>query len=88
MIRKFKQITHYLNYLFGSTSLLDAQLRLFNLMLGANIIKGGIYWYDAVVNHAGDGSGRAVRLMVTSALMIFYYVNFQISSFGVYTMQY
>lgn len=71
MIKKFKHIANYLTYLFGGATLLDAQIRLFNLMLGANIIKGSIYWYDAMINHAGDGSGRAVRLMVTSTLMIF-----------------
>ncbi|WP_162618722.1 ATP-binding protein [Pedobacter yulinensis] len=54
----------------GGTSLLEAQLRLFYLMLGANIIKGGIYLYDAVYNHAGKGSVRSIRLMVTSALLI------------------
>jgi len=39
-------------------------------MLGANIFKGAIYLFDALRNHQGDGSGRAVRLMVTSAIMI------------------
>lgn len=54
----------------SDTSLLRAQLRLFTLMLCANIIKGGLYLYDAVINHANNGSGRAIRLMVSSALII------------------
>lgn len=39
-------------------------------MLGANVVKGAIYLYDAVSNHHGDGSGRAIRLMVSSAVII------------------
>jgi signal transduction histidine kinase/CheY-like chemotaxis protein len=70
-MRKLKRLALYLNELLGSASLLDAQLRLFTLMLGANIVKGSIYLYDAIANHAGDGSGRAIRLMVTSTLLIF-----------------
>lgn len=54
----------------GSTSILKAQLRLFYLMLGANVFKGFLYLYDAISNHAGDGSGRALRLIVTSIILI------------------
>ncbi|NNU34065.1 hypothetical protein HK413_07685 [Mucilaginibacter sp. S1162] len=66
-----KRLALYLNNQLGSASLPDAQLRLFTLMLGANVVKGSIYWYDAVVNHAGDGTGRAIRLILTSILIIF-----------------
>lgn len=54
----------------ANNSLLEAQLKLFYLMLGANVLKGAIYLFDAVTNHQGDGSGRAIRLMVTSVLMV------------------
>lgn len=54
----------------GSTSIFEAQLKLFYLMLGANVFKGGIYLFDAYHNHQGDGSGRAVRLILTSILLI------------------
>lgn len=53
-----------------STSILTAQLQLFYLMLGANVVKGFLYLSDAINNHHGDGSFRAARLMVTSILMI------------------
>ncbi|MBB5438130.1 signal transduction histidine kinase/CheY-like chemotaxis protein [Pedobacter sp. AK017] len=53
-----------------STSILEAQLKLFYLMLGANVFKGGIYLYDAYHNHQGDGSGRAIRLILTSILLM------------------
>ena len=52
------------------TSLTDARLKLFYLMLGANVFKGLIYLYDAQYHHHGDGSSRAIRLIVISALMI------------------
>lgn len=39
-------------------------------MLGANVIKGGIYLFDAYSQHHGDGSGRAIRLMLTSILLM------------------
>jgi signal transduction histidine kinase/CheY-like chemotaxis protein len=54
----------------GSTSIFEAQLKLFYLMLGANVIKGGIYLFDAYHRHQGDGSGRAIRLILTSILLI------------------
>lgn len=43
---------------------------MFYLMLGANVFKGGIYLYDAYHSHQGDGSGRAIRLILTSILLI------------------
>ena len=52
------------------TSLTNARLRLFYLMLGANVLKGVIYVCDAQYHHQGNGSFRAIRLMATSALMI------------------
>ncbi|ETZ20903.1 ATP-binding protein [Pedobacter sp. V48] len=54
----------------GSTTIFEAQLKLFYLMLGANVFKGGIYLFDAYQYHQGDGSGRALRLILTSILMI------------------
>lgn len=39
-------------------------------MLSANVLKGGIYLFDAYNRHHGDGSGRAVRLMLTSILLM------------------
>lgn len=53
------------------TSLFQAQIKLFYLMLGANVFKGLIYLYDAIENHQGDGSFRAIRLMVLSVVIIF-----------------
>jgi len=55
----------------AETSLHEARLKLFYLMLGANVLKGAIYLFDAISNHQGDGSGRAIRLMVTSTITIF-----------------
>ncbi|CAM3773823.1 ATP-binding protein [Mucilaginibacter galii] len=55
----------------AKTPLQEAQLKLFYLMLGANVLKGAIYLFDAISNHQGDGSGRAIRLMVTSTITIF-----------------
>lgn len=60
-----------LNASATETSLFQAQLKLFYLMLGANVFKGLIYLYDALANHQGDGSYRAIRLMVTSIIIIF-----------------
>ncbi|MEO5910887.1 MAG: ATP-binding protein [Pelobium sp.] len=60
-----------LNASVTETSLFQAQLKLFYLMLGANVYKGLIYLFDAVANHQGDGSNRAIRLMVTSIIIIF-----------------
>jgi len=47
-----------------------AQLRLFYLMLGANVLKGMVYLADAVGTHHGQGSMRALRLIITSLLLI------------------
>jgi signal transduction histidine kinase/CheY-like chemotaxis protein len=54
----------------GSTSIFEAQLKLFYLMLSANVFKGGIYLFDAYNRHQGDGSIRAIRLILTSVLMM------------------
>ena len=54
----------------GSTSIFEAQLKLFYLMLSANVLKGGIYLFDAYNRYQGDGSGRAIRLILTSVLLI------------------
>jgi signal transduction histidine kinase/CheY-like chemotaxis protein len=70
MAKKISRALQFINNTTGDTSLLDAQLRLFYLMLAANIAKGAIYLYDALSRHASDGSGRAIRLMVSSALII------------------
>lgn len=53
-----------------SSSIITAQLRLFYLMLGANVVKGGLYLIDAVWRHQGAGSGRALRLIFFSLLLI------------------
>jgi signal transduction histidine kinase/CheY-like chemotaxis protein len=55
----------------AETPLHVARLKLFYLMLGANVLKGLIYLFDAISNHHGDGSGRSIRLMVTSTITIF-----------------
>jgi len=52
------------------TSIQAAQLHLFYLMLGANVLKGAIYLSDALLTHQGDGSGRAIRLIVSSVFII------------------
>lgn len=67
--QKLTQIKSYLIPI-GSTSIFEAQLKLFYLMLGANVFKGGIYLFDAYNNHQGDGSGRAFRLIFTSLLLM------------------
>ncbi len=67
---KIRSATRYLNDWSGSQTLLNAQLKLFTLMLAANLVKGGIYLYDAMTRYNGDGSGRAIRLMVSSVLII------------------
>ncbi|UEG54629.1 response regulator [Mucilaginibacter daejeonensis] len=67
---KIRSATRYLNDWSGSQTLLNAQLKLFTLMLAANVVKGGIYLYDAMTRYNGDGSGRAIRLMVSSMLII------------------
>jgi signal transduction histidine kinase/CheY-like chemotaxis protein len=54
----------------AETPLHEARLKLFYLMLGANVLKGFIYLFDAISNHHGDGSGRAIRLMVSSVVII------------------
>jgi len=53
-----------------TTSILVAQFQIFYLMLGANLLKGGLYLSDAISRHQGDGSWRAIRLMLTSLAMI------------------
>ncbi len=53
-----------------STSILAAKLKIFYLMLGANVIKGFLYLSDSIINHNGDGNFRALRLIVTSILLI------------------
>ncbi|TDQ08662.1 ATP-binding protein [Pedobacter metabolipauper] len=53
-----------------NSSILKAQLKLFYLMLGANVFKGFLYLYDAYDRHQGDGSGRALRLIITSVLLM------------------
>ena len=47
-----------------------AKLHLFYLMLGANVLKGLIYLSDAILIHHGDGSWRAIRLMISSVLIM------------------
>lgn len=69
----------------AETSLFQARLKLFYLMLGANVFKGLIYLFDAVSNHQGDGSFRAIRLMVTSVILIFVLRRFpKIISWGIH----
>lgn len=64
---------------------MEAQLKLFYLMLGANILKGLIYLFDALRNHQGDGSGRAIRLMVTSLILMLILRRFpKIISWGIH----
>lgn len=54
-------------------------------MLGANVFKGLIYLYDAMVNHQGDGSFRAIRLIVVSVILIFVFRRFpKIISWGIH----
>ena len=55
---------------FTGTLIQKAQLHLFYLMLGANVFKGLIYLWDAISNHDGDGSMRAIRLIISSLFMI------------------
>jgi len=67
------------------TSLAAAQLKLFYLMLSANIVKGGIYLSDAISNHQGDGIARAIRLMISSLVIIFILRRFpKIISWGIH----
>jgi signal transduction histidine kinase/ActR/RegA family two-component response regulator len=40
-------------------------------MLGANVLKGSIYLFDAVHNHGGEGTGRTIRLIISSILILF-----------------
>ncbi len=54
----------------GSSAIFKAQIKLFYLMLGANVLKGLIYLYNAYAYYDGDGSGRAFRLIITSLLLI------------------
>ncbi|MBS7565784.1 response regulator [Mucilaginibacter sp. Bleaf8] len=68
---KIRRAAQYINNWSGSETLLNAQLKLFTLMLAANVIKGGLYLYDAIYRFGGDGSGRAIRLMVSSVVIIF-----------------
>lgn len=67
---KFFQILPSINTSAAETPLHEARLKLFYLMLGANVLKGFIYLFDAISNHQGDGSGRAIRLMVSSVIII------------------
>lgn len=67
--QKLTQIKSYLIPI-GSTSIFEAQLKLFYLMLGANVFKGGIYFFDAYNRHQGEGAGRAIRLIFISLLLI------------------
>ena len=55
---------------FEHTPIQMAKLHLFYLMLGANVLKGLIYLTDAMLTHHGDGSWRAIRLMISSVLII------------------
>jgi len=69
----------------AETSLFQARLKLFYLMLGANVFKGLIYLFDAINNHQGDGSFRAIRLMVTSVILILVLRRFpKIISWGIH----
>lgn len=66
ILRKYREeITQY-----GEDTLARAQLKLFALMLGANVAKGGIYLYQAYAEQAGVGSGRAWRLIITSIVIL------------------
>ena len=66
ILRKYREeITQY-----GEDTLARAQLKLFTLMLGANVAKGGIYLYQAYAEQAGVGSGRAWRLIITSIVIL------------------
>ncbi|WP_185960363.1 ATP-binding protein [Pedobacter westerhofensis] len=66
LIRKLRESF----FLLGSTSIQTAKLKLFYLMLGANVLKGLLYLGDAIVRYHGMGSFRALRLIVTSIIMI------------------
>jgi len=49
----------------------QAIIKLFVLMMAANIAKGSLYLYDAHFNHFGEGSWRAIRLIVSSLAILF-----------------
>lgn len=70
MSSKISQILPSINASASRASLFEARLKLFYLMLGANVLKGSIYLFDAITNHHGDGSWRAIRLMISSVLII------------------
>lgn len=70
MVDKIKQKLPPSIFLLGSTTIETARLRLFYLMLGANVLKGLLYLIDALNRHHGQGSFRALRLMITSVILI------------------
>ncbi|WP_367868397.1 ATP-binding protein [Pedobacter sp. WC2423] len=85
MPNKIFRVLPSLNESAANSSLIEAQLKLFYLMLGANILKGAIYLFDALRNHQGDGSGRAIRLMVTSLILMLILRRFpKIISWGIH----
>ncbi len=53
-----------------------ALIKLFTLMLSANVLKGLIYLYDSWVRLDGEGTGRSIRLIITSAILIIVIRNF------------
>jgi signal transduction histidine kinase/ActR/RegA family two-component response regulator len=55
----------------AQTPLQSAIIKLFVMMMAANIAKGGLYLYDAYDNHLGEGAGRAARLIVSSIVILF-----------------
>jgi signal transduction histidine kinase/CheY-like chemotaxis protein len=67
----FNQVLPAINTSAAETSLQEARLKLFYLMLGANVLKGSLYLFDAVYNHGGEGTGRTIRLIVSSIIILF-----------------
>lgn len=55
----------------NQTPLQKAIVKLFVLMMAANVAKGGLYLYDAYDNHLGEGAGRAARLILSSVVILF-----------------
>lgn len=55
---------------YRGTPILKAQLRLFYLMLGANVLKGLIRIADTTLIHQEEVSQRDIRLIVISILMM------------------
>lgn len=66
IFRKFKDQSNT----SGEGSLEPALIKLFTLMLGANVIKGALYVFDAYHRFGGTGAGRGIRLIITSIIIL------------------